>query len=511
LISHVWKLQKTIINPINVQINQFYWIEINDFAVSVARTALWIAESQMMNETESILWRPLDFLPLKSYTNIKKWNALRIDWNSVISGKECDYIMWNPPFIWAKLTTEEQRQDKIIIFNSDEYWKLDYVSCWFMKSADYMKNTKIKAALVATNSICQWEQPELLRKLLFQKGIKINFAHKTFRRDSEANLKAHVHCVIVWFSYLNEKEKIIFDWTRTNKVKNINAYLTEWENIFLRKLQKSICGAKEMTKGSQLIDWWNFVFSKEEKEKFILKYPESSPYFYRYINADSFLNNQEEKFCICLKDCPSSIKKSCKWIYDIIQKVYEYRSNSEAISTQKLKDRPSEFFITNIPSWNSILIPVVSSERRKYIPLWFIETWVIYTNATNYIDNADLYDFWILISSLHMARMRAFAWRLKSDYRYSKDIVYNNFPRPPIKTESKKKIEQTAKAILDARKLYSDSSLAALYDELTMPSELRRAHQENDKAVIEAYGFKVWLPESEYVGRLMKRYQMFVK
>ncbi|MBR3049558.1 MAG: class I SAM-dependent DNA methyltransferase [Bacilli bacterium] len=492
---------------VKVHINQFYGIEINDFAVKVATAALWIAESQMLQETEKLLSRHLEFLPLKTYANIVEGNALRMDWNNVLSNDRCNYIMGNPPFVGTKLMTEEQREDRFLIFNSNDYGKLDYVSCWYKKSADYMLSTKIEAALVSTNSIAQGEQPSLLWKMLFDNGIYINFAYKTFRWDSEAAIKAHVHCIIIGFSYINKNEKYIFDNNRMIKANNINAYLVDSPNIFIEKTQKSLFGAKEMTKGSQLIDGGYFVFTPAEKDNFIKQYPDSKLYFYEYINADSFLNNREQKFCLCLKDCPSSIIKKNKGIYEIVNNVYKYRASSTAASTNKLKDRPTEFFITNIPKGDSLLIPVVSSERRKYIPIGFIKEKCIYTNATNYVDNATLLDFGLFISNVHMAWMRVVAGRLKSDYRYSKDLVYNTFPIPNMTEGQKRTIEKTAKLILDIRKKYSDSSLADLYDELAMPSDLRTAHQMNDKAVMHAYGFNTKMTESECVAELMEMYQ----
>lgn len=497
---------------VKVHIDQFYGIEINDFAVKVATTALWIAESQMLQETEKLLSRHLNFLPLKSYTNIIEGNALRLDWNDAISNTKCNYIMGNPPFVGTKLMSEEQREDRLLIFKSDEYGKLDYVSCWYKKAADYMKNTKIKTALVSTNSISQGEQVALLWKHLFDMGIVINFAHRTFRWDSEASIKAHVHCVIVGFSYADEERKYIFDSGRMIKAKNISGYLVDAPNIFIEKTQKPLFGQKEMTKGSQLIDGGYFVFTPEDKDLFVKQYPESQPYFYEYINADSFLNNRDQKFCLCLKECPSSTIKNSKGLYEIVNNVYNYRANSNAASTYKLKDKPTEFFITNIPKGNSLLIPVVSSERRKYIPIGFIKEKCIYTNATNYVDNATLFDFGLFISNVHMAWMRVVAGRLKSDYRYSKDLVYNTFPIPDMTTEQKDNIEKTAKLILDIRAQHPESSLADLYDELTMPSDLRKAHQLNDKAVMQAYGFPVksTFTESDCVAKLMEMYQDMV-
>ena len=494
---------------IKVSIGQFYGIEINDFAVTVAKTALWIAESQMMKETEEIVKTSLDFLPLKSYANIVEANALRIDWEAVCPKEKLSYIMGNPPFVGAKLMEEKQRKDKMSVLGATG-GKLDYVACWYRKSASLIKDTNIRCALVSTNSIVQGEQPPLLWQEIFQEGIHIDYAHRTFRWDSEASIKAHVHCVIIGFSATkNTRAKIIYTDDRPLVAQNINAYLMDAPSIFVDKRRMPLCCVPEMTKGSQLIDGGNFIFNNlQEVNEFIDKYPEAKPYIFEYCNADIFLNNRVKKYCLCLENCSPAIIKNCKGIFERVNAVYEYRKNSDAELTRSIMDKPSKFFITNIPKGNSILFPVVSSERRKYVPIGYLQQGVIYTNATNYIDNATLYHFGVLTSNVHNAWMRTVCGRLKSDYRYSKDIVYNNFPWCEPTDEQKAKIEQTAQGILDARALYPDCSLADLYDELTMPPELRRAHQLNDKAVMQAYGFWGKInTESECVAELMKMYQ----
>lgn len=498
-------------NPIKVSISQFYGIEINDFAVSVARTALWIAESQMLNETEDIVNVNLDFLPLKSYPNIVEANALRMDWEDLVSKDELNYIMGNPPFVGAKLTTSDQREDKEIVFKSTKYGKLDYVACWFRKSYEFMKDTSIETALVSTNSIIQGEQVPLLWQDLMDDGIVINFGYRTFRWTSEASNKAAVFCVIISFSFVERDIKIIYDDKLKNKVNLINGYLINAPNILVDKLRKPISAKIEMTKGSQLIDGGNFIFSKDEKEEFEKQNKDSPIYFYEYINADSYLNKREPRYCLMLKYCPPEVIKKNPGIYDVVKKVYEYRSSSTAKSTYKLKDKPNEFFITNIPKGNSIIVPVVSSENRKYIPMGLIKDKCIYTNATNYIDDATIYDFGVLTSNVHMSWMRVFAGRLKSDYRYSKNLVFNTFPWPNPTESQREEIEKSAQKILDIRDQYPELSLSDLYDELIMPSDLRKAHQENDKAVMEAYGFN-WrtMTEAECVGELMKLYQELI-
>lgn len=495
------------IDPIKVGINQFYGIEINDFAVTVAKTALWIAESQMMKETSEIVKQNIEFLPLRSYANIVEGNALRMDWESVVPKTELNYIMGNPPFVGAKLTDDSQRKDKEYILG-DMGGKLDYVACWFKKASDFIIDSNITFAFVATNSIVQGEQPVLLFKPILENNLEIVFAHRTFRWDSESNLKAHVHCVIIAVGQKNRNfTKIIFSNGNKQIVNNINAYLLNAPNIYFDKIRKPICNVPSMTKGSQLIDGGNFILGNViDMQEFIRANPEATPYVYEYCNADSYINNREKTYCLFLNNCPPSVIKHCKGIYERVNAVYEYRKNSEAKSTHDLMHRPTEYFIANIPKNDSILIPIVSSERRQYIPIGFLSSGIVYTNATNFIDQANLYHFGVLISFVHNAWMRVLCGRLKSDYRYSKDIVYNNFPWCEPTEDQKMRIEQTAQAILDARALYPESSLADLYDELSMPPELRKAHQQNDKAVMKAYGFPVNMTESECVAELMKIY-----
>lgn len=500
---------------VKVSISQFYGIEINDFAVNVAKTALWISEYKMLKETMEIVKSDINFLPLKAYDNIVEGNALRVDWESVVLKDKLNYIMGNPPFVGAKLASETQREEKDLILGKIG-GKLDYVACWFMKAAEFIKNTTIKVAFVATNSITQGEQPILLWLPIFNYGIHIDFAYNTFRWDSEANIKAHVHCVIIGFSnnsILQKQKKLLFKAEKCIYVDNINAYLLNAPNVFFDKRRKPLCDIPEMTKGCQLIDGGNFILGNiQETRTFIKQYPEAKPYIYEYCNADAFLNNRDQVFCLFLKNCPPNIIRNCKGISDRVKSVYEFRKNSEAELTKSIADRPTEYFISNIPSGNSILFPIVSSEKRKYVPIGYLTQGIIYTNATNYIDNATLYHFGVLTSNVHMAWMRAVCGRLKSDYRYSKDIVYNNFPWCEPTAEQKAKIEQTAQAILDARAKYPDCSLADLYDETTMPVDLRKAHQENDKAVMQAYGFWGKLnTESECVAALMKMYQELVR
>ena len=498
-------------SPIKVNINQFYGIEINDFAATVATTALWISESQMLAETERIIKHDIDFLPLKSNANIHEANALRIDWETVVPKDRLNYIIGNPPFVGQKLQSESQKSDLLFVFGKEHKGlkMLDYVSGWFKKASDMINGTKVKAALVSTNSICQGESVSDLWSHLFSIGVHIDFAYRTFRWDSEATLKAHVHCVIVGFSTNeNNKQRIIFDDNKRIIAKNINGYLIDAPNVIITRRGTPISSAPDMTKGAQLIDGGGFMLETEEiMQNFVFKYPESKPFIYRYYNAKDFLNNSPAKYCLYLKYCPLSLLKSSRGIYDKVKDVYNYRANSDAKTTQILKDTPWLFFQSQVPLNQSIVIPVVSSENRRYIPMCFMPEGNVYTNALFYIDNANLYQFGVLESSVHMSWMRAVCGRLESRYRYSNDIVYNNFPWPEVSEEQREQISATAQAILDARALYPDSSLADLYDELTMPPELRKAHQQNDRAVMAAYGFAPSMSESEIVARLFALYE----
>lgn len=499
---------------IKVSIGQFYGIEINDFAVTVAKTALWISESQMMKETEMIVNRQLEFFPLKSYANIIEGNALRIDWNEVVPKEKLSYIMGNPPFIGMKEQTEENKKDMKLVINIDKFKQLDYVACWYFKSAQYIEDTNIEVAFVSSNSITQGEQALTMWEPLFkEEKIYINFAYRTFIWNSEAKDKAAVHCVIIGFAKFPRNEKLIFEGEKLLKCSNINQYLTPSENIFIQKSGKPICNVQEMTKGAQLIDNGNFVVGGEKEYiEVVKKYPNIAKYIKKYYNARDLINDGDTKYVLYLEQCSPKEIRDNSYLSSKVNAVYEFRANNESPSTNILKDTPSRYFQPQVPFNESVVVPVVSSENRRYIPMCFMPKDVVYTNALFFVDNATIYTFGILTSNVHMAWMRTLCGRLKSDYRYSNTIVYNTFPWPTPTKEQQANIEKTAKMILDARNLYPDCSLADLYDEITMPPELRKAHQLNDKAVMEAYGF--WgkiKTESECVAELMKMYQKLTK
>ncbi len=506
-----------VFSPIKVSIGQFYGIEINDFAVAVAKTALWIAESQMMRRTEEIVHTALDFLPLKTQAHIVEGNALRMDWNDVVPAKELTYIMGNPPFVGARLMSPAQKDDLLTVFGAK--WKnignLDYVCGWYKKAAEMMIDTRTRTALVSTNSVCQGENVANLWMPLMKSGVHIDFAHRTFRWDSEASIKAHVHCVIVGFSVApSDKPKVIYSGEQSVIASHINGYLIDAEDMFVESRTKALFDAPEIKIGSQPIDDGNYLFSKEEMESFIRIEPSSKPLFRTWYGSKEFID-RNPRFCLFLRGCSPNTIRSMPQVIKRIENVRNFRLSSNRASTKKCAENPTEFGMTTLSDSDFIIIPKVSSEKRRYVPMGFLGPESLCSDLVFIIPNATLYHFGILTSNVHMAWMRTVCGRLKSDYRYSKDIVYNNFPWPSPTPEQKARIEQTAQAILDARALYPDASLADLYDDLTMPPELRTAHQENDKAVMRAYGMQKtgsdgklhWLDESEVVADLMRRYK----
>lgn len=504
-------------NPIQVSIGQFYGIEINDFAVTVAKTALWIAESQMMQETEKLMQINLNFLPLKSYANIVEGNALRIDWESVVPKEKLNYIMGNPPFVGYSLQSKEQKSDILSIYVDEKgkpyktAGKIDYVAGWYFKATMLMIGTEIRTAFVSTNSITQGEQVAGVWKPLYDRfGIHIDFAHRTFRWDSEASLKAHVHCVIVGFSIAdNAMDRLLFDSDRYIVVDNINPYLIAAKTVFIEGHTKPICNSIiPMISGNRPADGGNLILSQVEKDELISKEPQAEKYIKRFMMGYEFINNVP-RYCLWLVGIsPAELRK----MPEVMKRVEACRQDrlNGAPDRQKLADTPTVFREQLNPD-KFIALPVVSSQQRKYIPMGYLNSDVIAGNKLFIIPNATFYEFGVLTSNVHMAWMRAIGGRLKSDYSYSKNIVYNNFPWCNPTPEQKANIEKTAQAILDARAKYPDCSLADLYDETTMPPELRKAHQANDFAVMAAYGFNRKITESECVAELMKRYQALVE
>ena len=553
-------------NPIKVSIQQFYGIEINDFAVTVATTALWISESQMLAETERIIHQDIDFLPLKSYTNIREGNALRMEWDvmevksdvptiyaknvhlimepeSMVASEPVvqydelnvitnrfdgdvksdtkryqiyyDYIMGNPPFVGYSLQSKEQKEDILRLYvdrhgkKTNTAGKIDYVAGWYYKAAQLMKHSpNTRAAFVSTNSITQGEQVSSIWKPLKEFfDIHIDFAHRTFRWDSEASLKAHVHCVIVGFSAASNPNKNIYDGERILKANNINCYIIDAPDIFLESRQKPLCDVPQMSSGGKPVEGGNLIFTDEEKNEFLVKEPLSEKYMRRFVGSDDYINGKQ-RWCLWLVDASPKELRSMPLVMQRINRVRDYRLASTKDATRKCAETPTRFMEIKQYAGRLLIVPEVSSERRRYIPLGYM-TNVICSNLVRFIPNVSLYHFGVMTSYVHMAWMRTVCGRLEMRYRYSANIVYNNFPWPTPTEAQKAKIEQTAQAILDARALYPDSSLADLYDEVAMPVELRKAHQENDKAVLQAYGFPVqsMFTESQCVAELFRLYQ----
>ncbi len=549
-------------NPIKVSINQFYGIEINDFAVTVATTALWISEAQMLRETERIIHRDIDFLPLKSYSNIREGNALRMEWDvfeqpsdiptiraknvhliiepeplmaseptaeygelNVVANRfdsiakpevkryevHYDYIMGNPPFVGARWMSKEQKQDVVSVFGSN--WlgvgDLDYVACWYKKASTLISGTNTRVALVSTNSITQGGAVANLWKPLYEQGVHIDFAWRTFRWDSEASQKAHVHCVIVGFSkcqstkqktlYINNHQIVLAE--------NINGYLLDAPNVFIEKRTRPLCNVPQIVLGGQPIDDGNLTLEEEEKDNLLHQEPQAAPFIRPFMMGKDFIDRRP-RYCLWLQGADPSLLRKCSWVMQRVENVKSFRQKSNRTSTLKAAETPTLFGAPFECQSNYIALPKVSSENRKYIPIDYLSKDIIPGDKLFCMQNASLFHFGILTSNVHMAWMRAVCGRLKSDYSYSNTIVYNNFPWPNPTDAQKTKIEQTAQRILDARALYPNSSLADLYDELTMPVELRKAHQDNDRAVMEAYGFDVkTTTESLCVAKLFNLYQ----
>ena len=495
-------------NPIQVSINQFYGIEINDFAVTVARTALWIAESQMMKETEDVVHMSLDFLPLKTNASIVEGNALRLDWESVVPKDKLNYIMGNPPFVGFKFAEKSQKEDMQIVFkDSIKPSLLDYVCCWYKKAAEYIQGTTCEIAYVSTNSISQGQMAGDLWTLLQNKyDVIINFAWRSFVWNSESGNTASVHVVIISFSCMPRKTKILFSENTYKKVSNISPYLIEGENILVTSRKKPLCSVPEISMGNQAMDGGNLIIEANEYDDFVKKEPTAIPYIKRYMMGYEFINNKK-RWCLWLVDCSPAQLKKMPLVMKRVKAVQEMRAASNDPGARRKAETPMLFREQKNPA-HFIAIPITSSQQRKYIPIGYLNGDTIPGNTLFIVENSTLYHFAILTSNVHMAWIRTVGARMKSDYRYSKDIVYNNFPWPIPSEAQKAKIEQTAQGILDARALYPDCSLADLYDEVTMPPELRKAHQQNDRAVMQAYGFDVkTTTESSCVAELMKMYQ----
>lgn len=495
-------------SPIQVSIHQFYGIEINDFAVSVAQTALWIAESQTMKETEDIVHQSLDFFPLKTYKGITEGNALRIDWAKVVPVERLSYIMGNPPFVGYDWMSVEQKTDMQEHFGT-KTGRLDYVTAWFIRAAKYIQGTQIQCAFVSTNSITQGIQViDLWIPLLEKYHIVINFAYRTFIWDNESTMKAHVHCVIIGFSCMERAKKILFsEKNEASVVVNISPYLIDGPSYIIQKASKVLWDVPQLILGSMAKDGGGLIFDTDEYKRIQKEEPQTLIYVRRFMMGREFINNIP-RYCYWLVDADPSIIAKSPILKSHLQTVKSYRESSTAASTRKLAETPTLFAQIAQPKSKYIAVPAVSSERRRYVPMGYLSPDVVAGHKLFIIPGAELFHFGVLTSNVHNAWLRLTAGRLKSDYSYNQTTTYNTFPWPSPTPEQKEKIEKTAQGILDARALYPDSSLADLYDPLTMPPELRKAHQQNDKAVMQAYGMPIKeTDEAACVAWLMRLYQ----
>lgn len=511
------RMMGELYNPIKVSINQFYGIEINDFAAVVATTALWISEAQMLAETERIVQQDISFLPLRAYNNICEGNALQTDWTSLCPKEELTYIIGNPPFVGYSLQSAGQKEDMLQILTDEKgkpykmAGKVDYVAAWFFKAAQLMQGTSIRTAFVATNSITQGEQVAAVWQPVMERfGAHIDFAYPSFRWDNEASDKAHVHCVIVGFScdpaLAKAKRKKLFAQEGCKEVDNINAYLVAANNEFINNRKLPLCDVPLMTTGNRPADGGFLIIEQEDYDDFIAKEPDAVPFIKKFVGSTEFINNKK-RYCLWLVDASPAQMRKMPLVMKRIEGCKQDRLNAPDKGRQQLADMPHLFREIQNPN-NYLIIPKVSSERRPYIPIGYMDKETIASDLVFIIPSASLYHFGVLTSWVHMAWMRAVCGRLKSDYRYSKDVVYNNFPWPKEDEAAVAAISETAQAILDARAAYPDSSLADLYDDTLMPPALRRAHRNNDRAVLRAYGFPTndSFTESDCVARLFQLY-----
>lgn len=494
-------------SPVKVTLANFHGIEINDFACCVARTALWIAEKQADISTAKIVQRVYDELPLKEYDTVRQGNALRMDWNDVVPSEKCDYIMGNPPFIGYSNLLASQKEDRTDVFGKAG-GTLDYVACWYKKAADYMRGMPIRAAFVSTNSICQGQQVEPLWKPLFDDGVHIDFAHQTFVWNSEATDEAHVHVIIVGFSREDVKPRFLFDKEGVREVEIINAYLAPAANAFVTRRAKPLCDAPAMVRGCQPTDNGFLLFDQEGLEKFIAEEPAAKRWIRPFSMGAEFINGIP-RYCLWLVDAKPADLKAMPCVMERVQGVREYRLQSSKAATRKKADTPWLFDEVRPPKGESyIAVPKVSSGRRRYVPMGFVTNGMIPGDMLFHVSDAGLYEFGIMMSQFHNAWMRAVAGRLKSDYRYTNTIVYNNFVWPESTDAQRAEVERCAQAVLDARKLYEGSTLADMYDpdnDFLFP-ELMHAHRELDAAVEAAYGVDFNGDEEKIVAHLFKLY-----
>lgn len=500
---------------IKVNVDQFAGIEYDEFAVRVAEVAMWLIDHQMNIQVSHEFGQYFFRVPLTKSAKIVHGNSLRIDWETVVEKEKLSFILGNPPFVGAMIMNAQQRNDIDHVFHGEKgIGVLDYVCAWYIKAAKIIENSQIKVGFVSTNSISQGEQVAILWNILFNKyKIKIHFAHRTFKWNNEAKGNAAVHCVIIGFANFDIAEKYISDYEDiqgeplTIKAKNINPYLVDGSDTIITNKSLPIANIPLMRFGSMPRDGGNLIFTETEKEEFIKIEPQAEKWIRPYTGAQEFINGYS-RYCLWLVDISPKELKALPEVLKRVNKVKQFRLESKAVSTQKFATTPTLFCQIAQPDTDYLLVPRVSSERRKYIPIGFICKNIIGNDQVLLIPNATLYLFGMLTSEMHMTWVKYVCGRLKSDYRYSKDIVYNNYPFPEnVNEKQKQKVETAAQAVLDTRAKYPDSSLADLYDPLTMPPDLVKAHQILDKAVDLCYRPQPFVSELNRIEFLFSQYE----
>ncbi|MCE0499087.1 MAG: hypothetical protein LV481_14195 [Methylacidiphilales bacterium] len=500
-----------------VDVDQLYGIEIGEWPARIAEVAIWLMDHLMNQELSSAFGQLYQRLPLKKSAKIVCENALHIDWNTVLTAKECTYILGNPPFVGKHYQNVEQRADMVKVFGDfKNTGDLDYVTCWFIKAAKYIQSTKIRGAFVSTNSITQGEQVPILWGLLFgEYRLKIHFAHRTFSWMSEARGKAHVHVVIIGFGTFDLPEKHIIDYEAdpahptTISTSNISPYLTPGSDTFVTKRQSPLCNVPEMRCGNKPSDGGNFILTDKEKKELVTLEPEAKKFLRRFTGSEEFINGNM-RWCLWLVDASPGDLRALPLVMNRVKAVKEFRERSSATPTQKAAATPSRFFYESQPAGQFIAIPEVSSMRRPYIPIGLLSGNVIVSNKIYLVAEPSLWLLGNLSSHMHMAWVRVISGRLKSDFQYSGSVVYNNYPWPQEATDAQKtKVEECAQVVLDARQPFLDAgqTLADLYDPLTMPANLLKAHQALDRAVDRCYRKEPFENDRQRVEFLFALYQ----
>ena len=525
---------------INVDVDQFHGIEIEEFPAQIAQVALWLIDHQMNLKASEEFGMYFARIPLKTSPRIVHGNALQLDWNDVLPAERCRYLLGNPPFVGAKYMDDVQREDTRAVFAGiDNAGLLDFVAAWYVKAARYIelssrdpesrgdlashrktdlaspRNNGTRCAFVSTNSITQGEQVGALWGWLLSRGVKIHFAHRTFQWSNEARGKAAVHCVIIGFGQTDAAEKTIFEYEDIRgephavRVANINPYLVDAPDVVLPRRSTPVCRVPEIGIGNKPIDDGNYLFTAEDKAEFVKLEPKASKWFRRWIGADELINGYE-RWCLWLGDCPPDELRAMPDALKRVEAVRAFRLASKSAPTRKLAGTPTRFHVENIPASNYVVIAKVSSERRRFVPIGFESPTTLSSDLLFILDGATIYHFGILCSTMHNAWVRYTCGRLESRYRYSASIVYNNFPWPSNLGDTQRQaIEGAAQSVLDARAQFPGASLADLYDPLTMPPALLKAHQKLDTAVDKAYGKSGFKSDAERVAFLFDLYRRY--